>query len=210
MPLRAASALRFLVAASAGLAATQWTTLASACGPLPPTLVGKPGDQNTGVPTDAVPFYYEYPASIDFSRLPAAHFVLTSSTGEVIQTTPIHRQNRTFELTPEKSLSPRTKYTLHGTWAVAPSMWSPNGTADRSLEFTSGAGPYGTMPTAPVAGVQHYLLHELDGTVTGAGSCIFYSSDLPVEATLFGSEEVDAGADYGPSLEFGSFFQNIS
>ena len=201
--------LRVLLASATGLAAMQWTTPASACGPRPPELLGRPRDGNTGVPTDVIPYYDQYAASFDVNRLPAARFVLTSATGEVIPMTPTHRPFSTFELTPERILSPRTTYELHGTWTVPVSRENPTGTIDRSLEFTSGAGPYGNVPAAPIAGVEHYLLHDIDGTALSAGSCIFASSDLPIEATFFVGGE-DGGAESSSRLYMGPFFDNLS
>jgi hypothetical protein len=77
------------------------------------------------------------------------------------------------------------------------------------LVFTSGEGPYGKVPAAPVAGVQHYLLNDIDHKLLGAGSCIFYQGDLPIEATFFVAE-TDAGAESVPRLYFGAFYDNLS
>ena len=207
MPTRAAPILRVLLVSATGFAAMQWTAPASACGPAPPTLHGRPLDGNTNVPTDAVPFYNEPLAWLD-NRLSSARFVLMSPTGN-IPTTATHRPTSTFDLKPERSLSPNTKYTLHGTWTVPVSKEFPTGTVDRSLEFTSGAGPYDKVLAAPKAGVQHYVLKEIDGTFLGAGSCIFFPSDLPIEATFF-SAAGDGGAEWGPRLFLGPFFHDLS
>jgi hypothetical protein len=201
--------LRVLLASIAGLTALHWAAPASACGPLPPSLSGRPSDGDTNVPTDVIPIYYEDSASFDVNRLPASHFVLTSPTGEVIETTPTHRDISIFELRPERTLSPNTKYSLRGTWTVPASAENRNGTTTESLVFTSAEGPYGKVPAAPVAGVQHYLLNDIDHKLLGAGSCIFYQGNLLIEATFFAAGK-GADAESAPRLYFGAFYDNLS
>jgi hypothetical protein len=206
---RAVFMLRFLLASAAAFGALKGSRPALACGRQPPILRGQPRSGNTAVPTDVIPFYDEYAAWLDASRLSAAHFVLTSSTGEVIHTTPTHRQVSIFELTPERPLAPLTRYTLQASWVVLPTQTVPVANIERSIVFTSGAGPHGKMPAAPIAGLQHYVVQEIDGTLLNAGTCIFYQSDLPIEATFFASGR-DEASQSDPHLYMGPFYEDLS
>src|SRR5687767_8469739 len=189
--LKLSSTLPIVFASAAGLALMDWSTAASACltPKPPPALKGGPVDGEIDVPTDVVPFYDALAAHIDINNFAAhaAEFVLTSSDGDVIRTSVARSHVWTFELTPERHLTPHTTYTLRGTWSFP--VWTGGPTsAEGALVFTTGAGPLGALPPAPVATLQHYQIVNTPLTSCSplqTGTCFSFAVGLPVDADHF-------------------------
>jgi hypothetical protein len=137
--------------------------------PEPDFTWGEPADNATDVPTDVIP-HYRMPFFADGIEgdVPGTFTLRTTSSVEVAIVAR-RAQEYVYELVPAERLDPSTTYVLTGRWTM-------NGMAiEKTIQFTTGAGPLEGSPAKPDATIEHYEVVGTSGTScdpSATGSCV--------------------------------------
>jgi MYXO-CTERM domain-containing protein len=182
----------------------------------PPALETLPADGAVEVPTDVRPTVNAFAAGIYSLTDQAPTFELVDPAGHVVALTPGDGFTWDLELSPAEALTPNTRYQLNGHWAVGAAM-TP---VDKSVSFTTGAGPLAAAPPRPQASMEHYFFSNGPGSSCDpqpTGSCVAMPDDAVVELTFVDTFKQELGSGYSkdgehpiPYLMRGPFFINLS
>lgn len=168
--------------------------------PSPAALVGYPGDGETNVPTDVVPFYNIAIARI--ADVATAQFALTSAAGDTMAVQAELSHAWHVDLVPVEPLQPNTSYRI--------GLSLPDGESVSGVSFTTSAGPFQGVPAPPTASLQHYQFASSvpysSCSPSRTGTCVALSKGLPVEMTHLWN----GNADHYVYLYEGSVFANLS
>lgn len=152
---------------------------------LPPaSLLGYPEDGAVEVPTDVIPSYDRVFGRLGSVDPGTTSIQLVGDNGDTVAATARFTYVWNFEIVPERSLTPLTRYTLQGHWIGGPP--SPVTPVDISIAFTTGGGPVSVPPAAPMAQMQHYQIKGVSLTSCDpfpAGTCVAVPAATAVQAT---------------------------